>query len=209
MPTIGWSESAPQNSDNLGLGAQEIRSAKTAIRTALDSEHVFPSTGGDAGTHRLGSARAFVGSESAVSSAGTDGRLMIASNTSRLFGVGSGGTMFLGGANSLQILASGGAADLLLNNGTALLPQTHYWALQAQRVTLGSGGSVAMTFTSAYSGAPALFLSIVSALPVGLSQAYAAGVTGSGASIYGFSGTGALAANNSVYVLSIGSRVLG
>src|SRR5690242_799191 len=97
MPVITWNESSPAGGDNAGLGAGEFRSLKTALRTALDAEHNFPAAGGDAGAHRLGSGRPYVGLQSAVSSSGTDGRVMVTSDTSRFFHVGSGGTSFIGG----------------------------------------------------------------------------------------------------------------
>jgi len=97
VPTIEWTEGDPAGSESLGLGDNRIRSLKTSVRVGLDAEHVWPSASGDAGVHRLGSARPYYGAQSLVSSTGTDARLMQTSDTSRLFGVGSGGTSFLGG----------------------------------------------------------------------------------------------------------------
>lgn len=207
MATIGWSESAPQNGDNLGLGAQEFRSLKTAVRTGLDAEHVWPSTGGDAGVHRLGSARAFVGTESAVSSSGTDGRLMIASNTSRLFGVGSGGTMLLGGA-AVALLASGGGA--LDTFGASALPQTHYWAIQSTFSVLRSQGTCKITYAnSGFSGVPVNLVTWTGASPT---QAISLAVESGGATgctVYGFTSSGSAPNNTPFALVSIGSRVLG
>src|SRR5690242_18663246 len=88
----GWDETVPADSENAGLGAGRIRSLETTVQQVLDSEHNFPASGGaNTGYHRLGSARAFYGTQSTVSSSGTDGRLMVTSDTSRLFGTGSGG----------------------------------------------------------------------------------------------------------------------
>jgi hypothetical protein len=101
MATIGWDETAPADGDVAGLGDDEIRSLKTSLRQGLESEHEWPSTGGSAGTHLAGSARAYYGTESAVSSADVGGRLMATSDTSRLFGVGSTGTVLFGGATAL------------------------------------------------------------------------------------------------------------
>jgi hypothetical protein len=99
---IAWDEAAPAGSESIGNGDNRIRSMKTDLRTALDDEHVFPSSGGTAGLHRVGSGRAFYGTQSRVSASTTsapagDGRLMLTSDTSALFGVGSGGTVFIGG----------------------------------------------------------------------------------------------------------------
>lgn len=105
---ISWAEAVPAGSESVGLGDNRIRSMKTDLRTALDDEHVFPSSGGTAGQHRAGSARAFYGTQSQVSASTTsaptaDGRMMLTSDTSRLFGVGSGGTVLLGGAHVASV----------------------------------------------------------------------------------------------------------
>jgi hypothetical protein len=99
---IAWDEATPAGSESIGQGDNRIRSMKTDLRTALDDEHAFPASGGTAGYHRAGSARAFYGTQSRVSASHStasiaDGRLMFTSDTSRLFGVGSGGTAFIGG----------------------------------------------------------------------------------------------------------------
>ena len=147
-PTINWNESQPANTDSAGQGDDEIRSLKTALRTGLDSEHNWPSGGGaDTGYHRFGAARTYYGAQSLVSSSGTDGRLMMTSDTSRLFHVGSGGTVFLGGA---QVLSVG--------SFPATNPQRWYWAMEFGR---GETFSVATTVSfpnSGYSGRP--FLSV-------------------------------------------------
>ena len=66
--TIGWDESDPANTKNLGLGAGDIRSLKTNLSGGLGAEHVWPTGGGAAGAHAKGSAMAFYGAASAVSS---------------------------------------------------------------------------------------------------------------------------------------------
>lgn len=208
MSAIGWSESAPANSDKLGLGAGEIRSLKTALRTGLDAEHVWPSSGGDAGVHRLGSARAYVGAESTVSSSGTDGRLMVASNTSRLFHVGSGGTMLLGGSAVALVGTGAGATDAL---GVSALPQTHYMAMDATFGTLGSLGTAIVTFAnSGYSGIPFTMVCYTgiptSGTPISLSVVNGGKTT---CTIYGVTSAGSAPNNTPFRLLSIGSRVLG
>ena len=147
MPTINWDENKPAGQDSLGLGDDEIRSLKTALRAGLGAEHVWPSTGGDAGVHQLGSARAFVGTESQVSSAGTDGRLMVTSDSSRLFHVGSTGTMFLGGSNGLQF--------------NAAIDQRSIWDSD---MTLGTAGSIIFP-NSGYSGIPFVIITTLGAQP--------------------------------------------
>jgi hypothetical protein len=123
---IGWVETDPPDTASAGLGDDEFRSLKTALRNALDSEHNWPSGGGaDTGYHRLGSARVFVGTQSTVSSSGTIGRLQLTSDTSRLFGVGSGGTSLFGGATVLLhgTFPTGG------------VPQRSYWAVEMGQST--------------------------------------------------------------------------
>jgi len=143
--TVSYDGTVPADGENAGLGAQRIRSLETTIQQVLDSEHNFAASGGaNTGYHRLGSARAFYGVESTVSSSGTDGRLMVTSDTSRLFHVGSVGTMFLGGQ-----------ASALLNtavNGYTLGQQS-YWATEIGNAGPDSNGSVTLTY-SAFSAAP-------------------------------------------------------
>jgi hypothetical protein len=111
----------------------------------MTGEHTWPQSGGDAGVHLLGSARAYFGPQSTISSAGTDGRLMIASDTSRLFGVGSGGTMLLGGSRMLSV-----GTDLGFT-----YPQRHYWAFEMGTSVTGSSGTTHVTIpNSGYSGVP-------------------------------------------------------
>lgn len=148
MATISWDETLPSDSENAGLGDDRIRSLKTSIRVGLDAEHVWPAFGGDAGIHRLGSGRPFYGAQSLVSSTGTDGRLMIASDTSRVFHVGSAGTMFLGGANvpSMGSAPTGG--------------QRFYWALECGVTDLAAGQTLVTFPNSGFSGIPFVYLSV-------------------------------------------------
>src|SRR3989442_6232895 len=98
MANLLWNENAPADTDSVGQGDDEIRSIKASIRNGMAEEHIWPSaSGGNLGVHLLGSARPYYGAQSLVSSSGSDGRLMVTSDTSRLFHVGSAGTMFLGG----------------------------------------------------------------------------------------------------------------
>lgn len=95
--TIGWDNAAPANTDLVGQGDDQIRSLKSNVQGGLDAEHLWPSGGGLAGVHRAGSARVFVGPNSAISSADTTGRLMWDSTNSNLNYVGAEGTGFIGG----------------------------------------------------------------------------------------------------------------
>lgn len=150
MAGIGWDETSPQDNESAGLGDDRIRSLKTSLRQGLDDEHFWPSGGGDAGKHRPGSARAYYGPQSAVSSTGTDGRLMYATDTGRLFHVGSLGTSFVGGQQGLSIGQFPGAT-----------PQRHIWVEEFGQARLPSGSNTSISVSyngSNYSGIPYIFL---------------------------------------------------
>lgn len=156
MPGSGigalWNEAAPAETDV--ADAAPIRSIETSLRNILAVEHNFPSaTGPNFGYHLLGSCRAFVDVESNVSSAGTDGRLMITSDTSRFFHVGSTGTMFLGGQN---VISAGSQPP----GG-----QKFYWA-EEFGVVGALTNSQTITFpNSGFSGVPFIFVSIWTSVP--------------------------------------------
>lgn len=83
-----------------------------------------------------------------VSSSGTDGRLYVTSDTSRLFHAGSDGTMFLGGASSIQ----GGYPP---QGG-----QKFYYAQESGIENAGAAGLTTVTFPrSGFSGLPGVWLS--------------------------------------------------
>src|SRR5947209_3410250 len=144
MANLLWTESSPADTDSVGQGDDEIRSLKTSIRNGMAEEHLWPSaTGGNFGVHLLGSARAYYGTQSLVSSAGTDGRLMVTSDTNRLFHVGSAGTLFLGGR---QVISAGPPVP----GGN-----TFYWASEfGETITNGSGVALVVFPNSGYSGVP-------------------------------------------------------
>src|SRR5205085_11721731 len=102
MPGSGvpllWNENAPAETDI--ADAAPIRSLETSLRNGLAVEHNWPNASApNFGYHLLGSCRPFYDVQSNVSSAGTDGRLMVTPDTWRLVHVGSAGTMFSGGAS--------------------------------------------------------------------------------------------------------------
>ena len=197
---IGWNENSPSDSDGAGLGDDHFRSVKTTVRSGLDSEHNWPSAGGDnVGYHRFGSARPYYGLQSAVSSSGSDGRLMLTSDTSRLFAVGSGGTVLLGGA--LSVLYGGGSV--------AEFPQRHYWAIEVGTQSSGPEAYAQITIpNSGFSGAPRVLLT--SDVTAGLRPVFACvdAVTGTTFDIYTFDRSGSSALNVTVNWMSFGSRVL-
>jgi hypothetical protein len=151
-----WAETTPADADLVGLGAGAIRSILTNLRGPLDSEHVFPSVGGSvSGIHRKGSAVVHVGAASAISSTDTDGRLMLTSDTSRLFHVGSTLTQFIGGRQAVE-------AAYVMND--RLVPSTYTstvtqaWAMEcgSGRIPVGSS-STAITLQHTYIRAMAQF----------------------------------------------------
>jgi len=142
-----WNENSPAETDI--ADAAPIRSIVTSVRVGLTAEHTWPtSTGPGFGIHLLGSARPFYDVQSNVSSAGTDGRLLVTSDTSRLFHVGSTGTMYLGGQNDLSV----GSAPV---GG-----QRFYWATEFGEGKTAPGGSVVISIpNSGYSGIPFVLVS--------------------------------------------------
>lgn len=201
MPTIQWNESNPQGSDSLGLGDDEIRSLKTSVRVGLDSEHVWPSGGGDAGVHRLGSARPYVGTQSLVSSTGTDGRLQWASDTSQFFHVGSGGTAFIGGARAISAGNYPGGAP----------PQRHQWVIESGEGKTVSGTTVVTYPNSGFSAVPVVTITNRITSLVGDGGAAIMWVSGTNAT--GFTANsrltnGTTTSTHSFYWMSIGYRVL-
>lgn len=152
---LTWNEGLPPGSRAVGLGDNDIRSMKTDVRSGLDSEHVWPSSGGTAGQHRAGSARAFYGTQSRVSASDAstvaDGRLMIASDTSLLFGAGSEGTVLLGaGPLSLSL-------ESLL---PVTFPQRLRASFQAGRGVSSAGGEFTVTFANSGFSAPPFVLAM-------------------------------------------------
>lgn len=156
---ILWDETSPPGPESVGLGAARIRSLKTSVRNALDAEHHFPSSSSTAGAHRLGSARAFYGTQSQVSSADTTGRLMVTSNTSRLMGVSHASA-----ASALML----GAGPLTPSFGSWLpvsfgtVPQTKGIAMESgitkqSGAGLPGGATIDVTFPTAFDSPPFVF----------------------------------------------------
>ena len=199
MATITWSETDPANTALLSLGDDAIRSLKTSVRIALDDEHVFPSAGGDAGVHRRGSAKAYYGTQSIVSSAGTDGKLMVTSDTSNLFHVGSAGTMFLGGQRVLSAASAptGG--------------QRYGWATDFGNVLTKSGLTSVTFANSGFSGIP---FTTITAIPVteqpnvGVAFGVVLNQSSAGFNIASYLTSGGLSTSDTSYMwISIGTRV--
>lgn len=146
---IAWNNSDPPDTESAGLGDDRIRSLKTSVQEGLDNEHNWPSGGGaNTGYHRFGSARAYVGTQSLVSSSGSDGRIMLTSDTSRLFHVGSAGTSFIGGPTVISVGSYPGLAP----------PQRFIWVEEFGDGKTVSGATQITIPNSGYSGNPFVFL---------------------------------------------------
>src|SRR5207302_1815880 len=143
------------------------------------------------GYHLLGSCRPFYDIQSNVSSAGTDGRLMVTSDTSRMFHVGSAGTMFLGGAN----VPSVGSAPV---GG-----QRFYWAMEFGQAQVGIGATTLNVTipNSGYSGLPFVW---ITALGSGESRAW--GVAQISTSVFQAATQAASSNLMNFFWLSIGTR---
>lgn len=197
---IGWDNTSPPDTESAGLGDDRIRSMKSSIQETLDNEHNFPSGGGaNTGYHRMGSARPFYGVQSLVSSSGSDARLMVTSDTSRLFGVGSAGTVFFGGATVLSVGTYPGT-----------VPQRHYWAMEiGTGVTSASGVTTILFANSGYSGAPNVQVTRTMA-GGGSSRGITIPTTinNVGFDVASYDETGTLTASITFNWISVGSRVL-
>lgn len=164
--TVAWNENAPADADVAGFGAADIRSTKTALSTMLGAEHVFPISTGQMGAHKAGSARAFVGSGSQVSSADTTGRMMFDSTTSRLWHVGSGVTYPVGGPGYISMTPGQYPANFA----------TPWFQSISTAITVGPGvgaiNNVAVNSPISFIGRPTIFLTMD--VPTGNGPAYAA-----------------------------------
>jgi hypothetical protein len=142
---VTWLETSPAIPELVGQGDDGLRSLKTSLQQGLNDEHLWPDGGGFVGAHRLGTARAYVGTQSRVSTDGSDGRLMVTSDTSRLFGLTSAGTVLLGDATALS-------------HGTQpwSQPQRASWAVELGQVVLDNiTAETQITIpNSGYSGIP-------------------------------------------------------
>lgn len=160
-----WNSAVPAGSESVGLGENRIQSVKTTLQQAVDSEHFWDASGGTIGVHRAGSARAFYGTESQVSTSGLtsitsyhEGRLMATSDTTRLFSVGPSGKGMLGaGPKSLSLDSNGPAGYGIVGEN-----QITYWAMEVGVTPMATGtGEIAVTFpNSGFSGMPYLQTSV-------------------------------------------------
>lgn len=150
-----WNEAIPTSGEAVGLGDDRIRSTKTTVRTALDSEHVWGLTGGIVGQHREGSARAFYGTTSQLSASDTstvaNGRMMVTSDSTRLYSVNSLGASLLGGGP--------GSLSIDTTAGVVFNPQNVRWAMEFGVVSKGTDTFVVTFPNSGFSGAPFLQVS--------------------------------------------------
>lgn len=193
--SVSWDETTPADGDSLGNGDDAIRSLKSSIRVGLAAEHYWPSTSdGATGYHLKGSGRAFFGIQSTVSGVSPivlgQGRIMIASDTSRFFGVGSDGTVMLGG----------GPASISLGTFPGTIPQRHYWVEEIGAEACPT--TQAITFpNSGFSGKPYVFLSSESNGDIGAGSLTIVSLTATGF-------TAVSTSRCTVHWRSLGTRVL-
>ena len=151
-----WNEAIPAGNESVGLGDDRIRSTKTTLRNALDSEHVWPSGGGVVGQHRAGSARAFYGPKSELSASGAstwaDGRMLVASDRTALYSTNSIGYQMLGaGPKSLSLDTTA---------GMSLPVQDVKWVMDVGLVASPASIHTVTFPNSGYSGVPFLQYSL-------------------------------------------------
>lgn len=148
----------PAGSESVGLGDDRIRSTKTVLQQAFDSEHVFASNGGVVGQHRAGSARAFYGPTSQLSASDTstvaNGRLMVTSDTTRLYSVNSLGASLLGaGPGALSV-------DTTAGMSFGAPAQNTRWAMEMGLVASPASIHTVTFPNSGFSGLPFLQTSV-------------------------------------------------
>ena len=166
--TIGWNNAAPAAGDNAGSADDEMRSLKTNLQGGLNAEHLFPSGGGYAGVHRAGSARIFSGTSSAVSSADTDGRLMIDSTKSRLYYVGSDvSTYKIGDQSTPEVRGANGAGT------TVTLSHTSGWVMSVFTIEAKTSPTTPGLWTFPADMATAFFVTIDSDVSQNIVPAFA------------------------------------
>ncbi len=194
--SIGWNENSPADGDAVGSGDDEIRSLKTALRQGLASEHAWPSAGGLSGYHTLGSARVYTGAQSLVSSDGTDGRLMLASDSSNFFALQSTGTVFAGGARTLSMGSYPGTT-----------PQRHQWILETGVAQTVSGVTTVTFPNSGYSGIPFVTFGASDPLSGMLAGVMYTSISATAFSVVQRDQTGAVS-DGAFTWMSVGTRVL-
>ena len=195
---VGWNEGVPSSLSAAGLGEADIRSVKTAVRNALDSEHVFGSSGGaGTGAHRKGSAVAFYGTASALSSTDTNGRVMVTSDTSRLFHAGSDNTIFLGGRFVPEMYSG-----LSIAGVNTVSKTSQAWTIEAGRFTfqLGSTGTV-MTLQQSYVVGTAIVSPINSGNSIGGVPVFSS-INGNQMTVLNFTPDGLQSASSATYIVS-------
>lgn len=136
----GLVTTVPSVTSQAGLGYADLQSIKTTFQQVLDSEHILPSTGGSgSGAHRKGSAVAFYGASSALSSSDTDGRLFINSTTSRLHHAGSTNTQLFG---SQYLIESASVMKNLTSTFTSGI--TQMWGAEAGIAIMGKNSTTTL-----------------------------------------------------------------
>jgi hypothetical protein len=195
MPTIGWDEAAPANTQAASLGDDAIRSMKTNVAGGLGTSMYWPGTGGgsaaSAGIMKPGAARAFYGTQSQVSAAQT-GQLMLTSDTSRLYEVGPAGGLMLG---------SGSGVDGPSHPGTGVR-----WVVNSGVTVAGSGTTQA--YGAAYVSIPQVVVSAWTTVNTGVFLQTFAYASGFSVTAYNPTATAIAASKVSVLWMSMGTVVV-
>lgn len=128
-PLINWDEAIPSDASDAGTGAAEMRAVWAAIAAGLNDSLEWD--GAVAGQLRAGAAPSFVTTETNVASlfesnASSTGKLVFASDTSRLFTLGLGANpgraSFAGGPQLLEHIDQVPVGlTWLIQSGTSLL----------------------------------------------------------------------------------------
>ena len=166
--TISWVTTTPADGDFVSVGASVIRSTRSYIQSAMSQEHFYGD--GPSGAHREGSARAFFGPASAISSADTTGRLMATSDTSEFYYVGTPGTYRIGGLGTPQGRMAGNGSDRPLSTTSKFALSAYSIQMNTATTTAANPWSATLptiymaSVDVAYSGATALISAGVPAL---------------------------------------------
>src|SRR5213080_1767111 len=145
-----WNEAKPESTDLIAEFPSVVTQQLVAFREGME-KHFFwtVSSGLSAGEPALssastwpGSARAFFGTQSQVS-ASKSGRLMLTSDTSRLYAVGTGAPSLLGSRTAIVEDANYTRSDLTASLAT--ITEGTRWFVQSGTKT-GAGTSGSVTF---------------------------------------------------------------
>jgi hypothetical protein len=109
-----WDSSKPSGNSKFKDSDDQLRAHWGVINEVWEEEHYMTSgtsSAASGGVHRLGSARPYVGAESAISVAADPGRVMVTTDSNKVWNIGSSGGIF-------PIAPPAGFAPMMLGTGT-------------------------------------------------------------------------------------------